>query len=81
MVRSSCSHPPIDGALQGLKEKGQVLLEQMSNQASWTYGKEAPLENKDNVDHIHSVMEDMQLRKQRLVVLHCRAVKRKYILM
>ncbi|XP_041940075.1 SEC14 domain and spectrin repeat-containing protein 1 [Alosa sapidissima] len=55
----------VDGALQGLKEKGQVLLDQMSNQASWSYGKEAPLENKENVDHIHSVMEDMQLRKQR----------------
>uniref|UniRef100_A0AAY4EYA2 CRAL-TRIO domain-containing protein n=1 Tax=Denticeps clupeoides TaxID=299321 RepID=A0AAY4EYA2_9TELE len=57
----------VEDALQGLREKGQILLEQMSNQTSWSYGKDLAIENKENVDHIHSVMEDMQLRKQRLV--------------
>ncbi|XP_051998469.1 SEC14 domain and spectrin repeat-containing protein 1 [Xyrauchen texanus] len=55
----------VEGALQSLREKGQVLLDQMSTQTSWSYGKDVAIENKDNVDHIHSVMEDMQLRKQR----------------
>ncbi|KAI4884965.1 hypothetical protein NFI96_031892 [Prochilodus magdalenae] len=55
----------VEGALQTLREKGQVLLDQISNQTSWFYGKEMQIENKENVDHIHSVMEDMQLRKQR----------------
>ncbi|XP_022520088.2 SEC14 domain and spectrin repeat-containing protein 1 [Astyanax mexicanus] len=55
----------VEGALQSLREKGQVLLEQISNQTSWFYGKEMQIENKENVDHVHSVMEDMQLRKQR----------------
>ncbi|MBN3308416.1 SESD1 protein, partial [Amia calva] len=55
----------VDGALQGLREKGQVLLEQISNQTSWSYGKDVTIENKENIDHIQSVMEDMQLRKQR----------------
>uniref|UniRef100_A0A8C7JKL6 SEC14 and spectrin domains 1 n=1 Tax=Oncorhynchus kisutch TaxID=8019 RepID=A0A8C7JKL6_ONCKI len=52
-------------ALVGLREKGQVLMDQMSNQTSWSYGKDVPIDNKDNVDHIQGVMEDMQLRKQR----------------
>ncbi|KAB0389041.1 hypothetical protein E2I00_010232, partial [Balaenoptera physalus] len=51
--------------LQGLREKGQGLLDQISNQASWAYGKDVTIENKENVDHIQGVMEDMQLRKQR----------------
>uniref|UniRef100_A0A8C7R1K8 SEC14 and spectrin domains 1 n=1 Tax=Oncorhynchus mykiss TaxID=8022 RepID=A0A8C7R1K8_ONCMY len=55
----------VDGALVGLREKGQVLMDQMSNQTSWSYGKDVPIDNKDNVDHIQGVMEDMQLRKQR----------------
>lgn len=56
----------VEGALQGLREKGQALMDQMSTQTSWSYGKEdVPVENKDNIDHIQSVMEDMQLRKQR----------------
>lgn len=42
-----------------------MLLDQISNQTSWFYGKDMQIENKENVDHIHSVMEDMQLRKQR----------------
>ncbi|RXN31419.1 SEC14 domain and spectrin repeat-containing 1 isoform X1 [Labeo rohita] len=53
------------GALQSLREKGQVLLDQMSTQTSFSYGKDVSIENKENIDHIHSVMEDMQLRKQR----------------
>lgn len=55
----------VEGALQSLREKGQVLLDQMSNQTSFSYGKDVSIENKENNDHIHSVMEDMQLRKQR----------------
>ncbi|KAL6484283.1 hypothetical protein MHYP_G00063280 [Metynnis hypsauchen] len=55
----------VEGALQSLREKGQVLLEQISNQTSWFYGKDMQIENKENIDHIHSIMEDMQLRKQR----------------
>ncbi|XP_040296364.1 SEC14 domain and spectrin repeat-containing protein 1 isoform X2 [Bufo bufo] len=55
----------VDTGLQGLREKGQNLLDQISNQASWAYGKDVASENKDNVDHVQGVMEDMQLRKQR----------------
>lgn len=55
----------LDLGLQGLREKGQSLLDQISNQASWAYGKDVTSENKENVDHIQGVMEDMQLRKQR----------------
>lgn len=55
----------VEGALQSLREKGQVLLDQMSTQTSFSYGKDVSIENKENNDHIHSVMEDMQLRKQR----------------
>ncbi|KAI7808310.1 SEC14 domain and spectrin repeat-containing protein 1 [Triplophysa rosa] len=55
----------VEGALQSLREKGQVLLDQMSTQTSFSYGKDVTIENKENIDHIHSVTEDMQLRKQR----------------
>lgn len=55
----------LDVGLQGLREKGQGLLDQLSNQASWAYGKDVTIENKESVDHIQGVMEDMQLRKQR----------------
>ncbi|XP_067085474.1 SEC14 domain and spectrin repeat-containing protein 1 isoform X2 [Osmerus mordax] len=56
----------VEGALQVLREKGQALMDQMSTQTTWSYGKEdVPVENKENIDHIQSVMEDMQLRKQR----------------
>uniref|UniRef100_A0A8C9TY24 SEC14 and spectrin domains 1 n=1 Tax=Scleropages formosus TaxID=113540 RepID=A0A8C9TY24_SCLFO len=55
----------VEGALQGLREKGQILLDQISNQTSWSYGKDIVIKNKENIDHIQSVMEDMQLRKQR----------------
>nr|XP_006000883.1 PREDICTED: SEC14 domain and spectrin repeat-containing protein 1 [Latimeria chalumnae] len=55
----------VDVALQGLRDKGQGLLDQISNQTSWVYGKDATIENKENIEHIQGVMEDMQLRKQR----------------
>ncbi|CAI9593536.1 unnamed protein product [Staurois parvus] len=55
----------VETGLQGLREKGQSLLDQISNQASWAYGKDVSGENKENVDHIQGVMEDMQMRKQR----------------
>lgn len=63
------SHCFPEGALQSLREKGQVLLDQMSTQTPFSYGKDVNIENKDNIEHIHSVMEDMQLRKQRLASL------------
>ncbi|XP_018417114.1 PREDICTED: SEC14 domain and spectrin repeat-containing protein 1 [Nanorana parkeri] len=55
----------VDTGLQGLREKGQGLVDQISNQASWAYGKDVSGENKENVDHVQGVMEDMQMRKQR----------------
>lgn len=55
----------VEGSLAGLREKGQVVMDQMSNQTTWSYGKDVPIENKENIDHIQGVMEDMQLRKQR----------------
>ncbi|TRY92242.1 hypothetical protein DNTS_029080 [Danionella cerebrum] len=55
----------VEGALQTLREKGQVLLDQMSTQTTFSYGKDVGVENKENIDHVQSVMEDMQLRKQR----------------
>ncbi|KAF3824326.1 hypothetical protein GH733_008611, partial [Mirounga leonina] len=61
--------------LQGLREKGQGLLDQISNQASWAYGKDVTIENKENVDHIQGVMEDMQLRKQRQNMVDVRRLK------
>ncbi|KAJ8403412.1 hypothetical protein AAFF_G00351840 [Aldrovandia affinis] len=55
----------VEGTLQVLREKGQVLLDQISTQTAWSYGKDVTIENKENIDHINGVMEDMQLRKQR----------------
>ncbi|XP_051872488.1 SEC14 domain and spectrin repeat-containing protein 1 [Pristis pectinata] len=55
----------VDTALQNLQEKGQGLLDQMTSQAPWTFGKDVSIENKDNIEHIQGLMEDMQLRKQR----------------
>ncbi|KAM4608297.1 SEC14 domain and spectrin repeat-containing protein 1 [Polymixia lowei] len=57
----------VEGSLQALREKGQVVLEQMGNQPSWSEDdKETPAEEaKENIQHIQAVMEDMQLRKQR----------------
>ncbi|XP_029567487.1 SEC14 domain and spectrin repeat-containing protein 1 isoform X2 [Salmo trutta] len=55
----------VEGSLAGLREKGQVVMDQMSNQTTWSYGKDVPIENKENIDHIQGVMEDMHLRKQR----------------
>ncbi|XP_072333455.1 SEC14 domain and spectrin repeat-containing protein 1 isoform X3 [Scyliorhinus torazame] len=55
----------VDTALQSLQEKGQGLLDQMTSQAPWTFGKDVSIENKDNIEHIQGLMEDMQLRKQR----------------
>ncbi|KAG5852577.1 hypothetical protein ANANG_G00063940 [Anguilla anguilla] len=55
----------VEVGLQGLREKGQILLNQISNQTSWTYGKEVTGENKENVEHVQGVLDDMQLRKQR----------------
>ncbi|KAG8520337.1 SEC14 domain and spectrin repeat-containing protein 1, partial [Galemys pyrenaicus] len=65
----------VDVGLQGLREKGQGLLDQISNQASWAYGKDVTIENKENVDHIQGVMEDMQLRKQRQNMVDVRRLK------
>lgn len=59
-----------EGSLAGLREKGQVVMDQMSNQTTWSYGKDVPIENKENIDHIQGVMEDMQLRKQRFAQMY-----------
>ncbi|CAL8265751.1 unnamed protein product [Lota lota] len=48
-----------------LREKGQGLLEQVSSQPSLEVEDPPPAQTNDNVHHIHSVLEDMQLRKQR----------------
>ena len=34
----------LDVGLQGLREKGQGLLDQISNQASWAYGKDVTID-------------------------------------
>uniref|UniRef100_A0A8C4ZNR3 CRAL-TRIO domain-containing protein n=1 Tax=Gadus morhua TaxID=8049 RepID=A0A8C4ZNR3_GADMO len=53
------------GHLQVLREKGQALLEQVSSQPPLEVEDPPPVQTNDNVHHIHSVLEDMQLRKQR----------------
>ena len=54
-----------EGSLQVLREKGQALLEQVSSQPPLEGDDPPPAQSNDNVHHIHSVLEDMQLRKQR----------------
>ncbi|XP_056468291.1 SEC14 domain and spectrin repeat-containing protein 1 isoform X1 [Gadus chalcogrammus] len=55
----------VECSLQVLREKGQALLEQVSSQPPLEVEDPPPVQTNDNVHHIHSVLEDMQLRKQR----------------
>ncbi|XP_013130764.1 SEC14 domain and spectrin repeat-containing protein 1 [Oreochromis niloticus] len=57
----------VEAGLASLRQKGALLLEQMCSQPSWPLEEtESPTtEQQDSVQHIQSVMEDMQLRKQR----------------
>uniref|UniRef100_A0A3Q3C5W9 SEC14 and spectrin domains 1 n=1 Tax=Haplochromis burtoni TaxID=8153 RepID=A0A3Q3C5W9_HAPBU len=57
----------VEAGLTSLRQKGALLLEQMCGQPSWPLEEtESPTtEQQDGVQHIQSVMEDMQLRKQR----------------
>lgn len=57
----------VEAGLASLRQKGALLLEQMCSQPSWPLEEtESPTtEQQDGVQHIQSVMEDMQLRKQR----------------
>uniref|UniRef100_A0A3Q0SQR4 SEC14 and spectrin domains 1 n=1 Tax=Amphilophus citrinellus TaxID=61819 RepID=A0A3Q0SQR4_AMPCI len=57
----------VEAGLASLRQKGALLLEQMCSQPSWPLeDTESPTaDQQDNVQQIQSVMEDMQLRKQR----------------
>uniref|UniRef100_A0A3P9IB59 SEC14 and spectrin domains 1 n=1 Tax=Oryzias latipes TaxID=8090 RepID=A0A3P9IB59_ORYLA len=57
----------VEAGLTSLRQKGGVLLEQMCSQSAWSLEEtESPAgEQQDNVQQIQSVMEEMQLRKQR----------------
>ncbi|XP_029967988.1 SEC14 domain and spectrin repeat-containing protein 1 [Salarias fasciatus] len=56
----------VEAGLGSLRQKGALLLEQMCSQP-WTpeETESPPGEQQDNVQQIQSVMEEMQLRKQR----------------
>ncbi|RVE58342.1 hypothetical protein OJAV_G00208300 [Oryzias javanicus] len=57
----------VEAGLTSLRQKGGMLLEQMCSQSAWSLEEtESPAgEQQDNVQQIQSVMEEMQLRKQR----------------
>ncbi|XP_054644195.1 SEC14 domain and spectrin repeat-containing protein 1 [Dunckerocampus dactyliophorus] len=57
----------VESGLASLRQKGTLLLEQMCSQASWPLDEgESPAgEQQENIQQIHAVMEEMQLRKQR----------------
>lgn len=55
----------LEGSLQVLREKGQALLDQVSSQPCLEMEDPLPAQTNDNIQHIHSVLDDMQLRKQR----------------
>ncbi|KAF6733752.1 SEC14 domain and spectrin repeat-containing protein 1 [Oryzias melastigma] len=57
----------VEAGLTCLRQKGGMLLEQMCSQSTWSLEEtESPAgEQQDNVQQIQSVMEEMQLRKQR----------------
>ncbi|KAG7254970.1 hypothetical protein CRUP_021846 [Coryphaenoides rupestris] len=59
----------VEGSLQVLREKGQGLLDQVSSQPSLEMEDPLPAQTNDNIQHIHSVLDDMQLRKQRRYTL------------
>uniref|UniRef100_A0A672Z957 SEC14 and spectrin domains 1 n=1 Tax=Sphaeramia orbicularis TaxID=375764 RepID=A0A672Z957_9TELE len=57
----------VEAGLTSLRQKGSLLLEQMCSPPSWTLEEtESPGgDQQDNVQQIQSVMDEMQLRKQR----------------
>uniref|UniRef100_A0A8D3CB04 SEC14 and spectrin domains 1 n=1 Tax=Scophthalmus maximus TaxID=52904 RepID=A0A8D3CB04_SCOMX len=59
----------VEAGLGSLRQKGSLLMEQMCSQPAWSPEEsESPAgEQQDNVQHIQAVMEEMQLRKQRLL--------------
>lgn len=66
----NCPVPCVEGGLTSLRQKGAQLLEQMCEQPSWPLEEtESPAgEQQDNIQQIQGVMEEMQLRKQRLLI-------------
>lgn len=70
MVLIKCTSAPIhaEAGLGSLRQKGGLLMEQVCTQPSWPLEEtvESPAgEQQDNVQHVQTVMEEMQLRKQR----------------
>ncbi|XP_074514603.1 SEC14 domain and spectrin repeat-containing protein 1 isoform X2 [Sebastes fasciatus] len=58
----------VEAGLGSLRQKGGLLMEQVCTQPSWPLEEtvESPAgEQQDNVQHVQTVMEEMQLRKQR----------------
>nr|XP_057938829.1 SEC14 domain and spectrin repeat-containing protein 1 [Doryrhamphus excisus] len=57
----------VEAGLASLRQKGELLMEQMCSQTSWPLeeGESPAGEQQENVQQIHAVMEEMQLRKQR----------------
>ncbi|XP_037344476.2 SEC14 domain and spectrin repeat-containing protein 1 [Pungitius pungitius] len=58
----------VETGLASLRQKGALLMEQMCTQPAWPpdEGEESPAgEQQDGSQQVHTVMEEMQLRKQR----------------
>ncbi|KAM8854978.1 SEC14 domain and spectrin repeat-containing protein 1 isoform 1-T1 [Spinachia spinachia] len=58
----------VEAGLASLRQKGALLMEQMCTQPSWPLdeAEESPAgEQQDGSQQVHTVMEEMQLRKQR----------------
>ncbi|KAM3849709.1 SEC14 domain and spectrin repeat-containing protein 1 [Diretmus argenteus] len=57
----------VEAGLQALRQKGALLLDQVSSQPPWSLEEpQSPAaDSQENIQHIQAVMEDMQLRKQR----------------
>ncbi|KAL6101221.1 sestd1 [Pungitius sinensis] len=58
----------VETGLASLRQKGALLMEQMCTQPAWPLdeGEESPAgEQQDGSQQVHTVMEEMQLRKQR----------------
>lgn len=57
-----------EAGLASLRQKGGLLMEQMCTQPPWPLeeAEETPAgDQQDNTQHVQTVMEEMQLRKQR----------------
>ncbi|KAM6955932.1 SEC14 domain and spectrin repeat-containing protein 1 isoform 1-T1 [Lycodopsis pacificus] len=58
----------VEAGLASLRQKGGLLMEQMCTQPPWPLeeAEETPAgDQQDNTQHVQTVMEEMQLRKQR----------------